>query len=500
MIGTNGDDVLYGTSGNDTLSGLGGRDLLHGGKGDDTIDGGSGEDFAFFDFSDRTQSVVLINGAVAGVTYGATVGGVAAGSVKDVEHLSVTGGTGDDRIGGVYPGTGTGTVEVYLDGGPGYDIAVIDLSAYTGMWVGGGVSARFGGNNWVSNGSSGVIHLLNIEALDYTGNARQGIYGGPGNDILRGLDDDDTFFGMEGDDTLYGGVGNDILYGNTGNNIIDGGPGRDAGRAEFGERTGDVVFVNGAVPGETYTATVGGAWAGSVKDVEILIVFGGKGNDRIGGDYSALQPGDHASLDGGDGYDVAVIDLSAYAGSVSEGLAGRFGGHDWVNFTSGVQLSLSFSIEALEFTGNAWGGLYGGTGADILTGLAGDDVFYGVEGDDLIQGGGGRDTMSGGSGADVFVFAARTDSSVAAPDLITDFARGEDLIDLSAIDANTAVAGNQAFHLGATVGHAGDIVVTYDAVNARTVVSLYVNADAAVDSVIWLTGNLSAMTASDFVL
>ena len=42
--------------------------------------------------------------------------------------------------------------------------------------------------------------------------------------------------------------------------------------------------------------------------------------------------------------------------------------------------------------------------------------------------------------------------------------------------------------------------MTYDAVNNRTVVGLYVNADATVDSVIWLTGNLSSLTAADFIL
>jgi hypothetical protein len=89
---------------------------------------------------------------------------------------------------------------------------------------------------------------------------------------------------------------------------------------------------------------------------------------------------------------------------------------------------------------------------------------------------------------------------VAAPDLITDFAAG-DRIDLHLIDADTATAGDQAFHLGATVGHTGDIVVgAYDIVNDRTAVSLYVNADATVDALMWLTGDHSGLVSGDFTL
>ncbi|HLC09464.1 MAG TPA: RTX toxin, partial [Methyloceanibacter sp.] len=51
-------------------------------------------------------------------------------------------------------------------------------------------------------------------------------------------------------------------------------------------------------------------------------------------------------------------------------------------------------------------------------------------------------------GADSFVFSVKAESvKGAARDLILDFSQADgDLIDLSAIDANSSKAGNQAFH------------------------------------------------------
>ena len=90
---------------------------------------------------------------------------------------------------------------------------------------------------------------------------------------------------------------------------------------------------------------------------------------------------------------------------------------------------------------------------------------------------------------------------MSAPDTITDFLTSDaDRIDLSGIDADTALAGNQAFHLGGGGGHAGDIVVTYDSVHSRTVLQLYVDNNASVDSTIWMTGNHATITATDFIL
>ena len=80
----------------------------------------------------------------------------------------------------------------------------------------------------------------------------------------------------------------------------------------------------------------------------------------------------------------------------------------------------------------------------ILFGGANGDTLIGGAGTDLIVGGGGSDELTGGAGADVFRFDAATDSE-GDGDIIHDFEVGLDLIDLSRIDANETVAGDQAF-------------------------------------------------------
>ena len=57
----------------------------------------------------------------------------------------------------------------------------------------------------------------------------------------------------------------------------------------------------------------------------------------------------------------------------------------------------------------------------------------GGEGDDWLSGGIGTDTLTGGAGADTFVYFAGHGS-----DTITDFADGEDKIDLSALESSIA--------------------------------------------------------------
>ncbi len=89
---------------------------------------------------------------------------------------------------------------------------------------------------------------------------------------------------------------------------------------------------------------------------------------------------------------------------------------------------------------------------------------------------------------------------MATPDTITDFVSGVDKIDLKAIDANTVVAGDQAFQLRPAVNDGyQDLVYHYDAVHNRTVIDLYVNGDGTPDAEIWLTGNI-ALQKGDFIL
>jgi serralysin len=75
-------------------------------------------------------------------------------------------------------------------------------------------------------------------------------------------------------------------------------------------------------------------------------------------------------------------------------------------------------------------------------------MLYGDAGNDRIDGGAAQDKLTGGAGADVFVFTLASDTERHKSDKILDFETRVDKIDLTAIDADTTVAGNQAFVYG----------------------------------------------------
>ncbi len=109
----------------------------------------------------------------------------------------------------------------------------------------------------------------------------------------------------------------------------------------------------------------------------------------------------------------------------------------------------------------------------------------------------------GGSGADRFRFVALSDSTAAVDgrDTITDFrAVSGDRIDLWVIDANRALAGNQAFTFVGTKafsGGAGEL--RYERTGKDVVVFADTNRDKAADFSLKLTGT-TALATSDFML
>lgn len=73
--------------------------------------------------------------------------------------------------------------------------------------------------------------------------------------------------------------------------------------------------------------------------------------------------------------------------------------------------------------------LYGGTAHDLLIGGRGADLLKGQAGNDTLVSGRGSDTLGGGDGNDHFVIL-----KARGHDLIRDFKRGEDVLDLTAHD------------------------------------------------------------------
>lgn len=146
--------------------------------------------------------------------------------------------------------------------------------------------------------------------------------------------------------------------------------------------------------------------------------------------------------------------------------------------------------------------LYGGGGNDLLEGGGGKDRIIGNRGHDTIIGGAGKDEMSGGEGADTFVFADPSESgpSKRARDVITDFRKGNDRIDLSAIDANPATPTDDEFRfLGqdSFTGHAGEI--RYSKGSLRSMISIDIDGDRTADMRIELSGT-HKLDHWDFIL
>ncbi|NBU28852.1 MAG: protease, partial [Caulobacteraceae bacterium] len=94
-----------------------------------------------------------------------------------------------------------------------------------------------------------------------------------------------------------------------------------------------------------------------------------------------------------------------------------------------------------------------------------------------------------------FVYTATADSSLAASDLILDFALG-DRIDLSMIDANINAAGDQGFVQAASLGGiAGQFVLSYSAGTGQTQLQADTDGDGVADFQVMFAGDVTGMTA-----
>ena len=159
---------------------------------------------------------------------------------------------------------------------------------------------------------------------------------------------------------------------------------------------------------------------------------------------------------GGTGDDLYFVDLSGDI--VAELLAE---GTDTVS--SGISYTLGDNVENLILTGSAEDGT-GNALDNIIQGDALGNALDGAGGNDRLIGGDGVDLMTGGAGADVFVGEINADkvemkTGEISLDLILDFEKGVDKIDLTGIDAKAGVAGDQAFNFvnNASGNNEGDL-------------------------------------------
>ncbi|MDB5472649.1 MAG: Hemolysin-type calcium-binding region [Caulobacter sp.] len=499
LIGLDGNDAINAGAGNDILDGGAGDDNLSGGLGADLMRGGLGNDIYAIDnagdVADETGGggVDLVNSALtwtlaAGLENLTLTGKTATqdGAGNDLGNVltgnayinTLTGLAGNDTLLGLagedvlIGGDGDDLLDGGLGadamlGGLGNDTYIIDnVDDFAVEIGGGGVDTIQSKISWTMG--------LGIENLVFTVTGAVDGVGNAVNNLITGNLSNNKLSGMAGDDQLIGAAGNDTLDGGDGADILDGGAGID--------------ILTGGAGTDTLT--------------------GGDGNDSLDGGTGA----DH--LDGGLGNDTYGVDnlLDVIVDA---------GGVDTVN--ASVDFALAADLENLTLTGagdipgtrNALansvignGGsnvLHGGAGIDTVSGMAGHDTLYGDAGIDTLLGGDGNDRLiggfdadklTGGLGADAFVFIADDVrlsglGGLADRDAIYDltFAEG-DILDLSRIDANTLLDGDQAFSFAAKFTKvAGQATLKF--ASGITTLELDSDGDGKADLRIALTGDHS---------
>jgi len=193
---------------------------------------------------------------------------------------------------------------------------------------------------------------------------------------------------------------------------------------------------------------------------------------------------------GGNGNDTYHVDD---ASDVVTELAA--GGSDTVIASVGYILPTASQIEFLQAAP--------GSPGLALTGNALANTITGSDGNDTLAGKGGPDVLTGGLGADTFAYFASSESTVAVAgrDTIMDFDPTEgDLIDLSALDANTIAGGNQAFSFIGTTAFSGTPgELRYAAAATYTLVYGDTSGDGVAEFGLRLEGSL-ALGSGAFIL
>lgn len=207
-------------------------------------------------------------------------------------------------------------------------------------------------------------------------------------------------------------------------------------------------------------------------------------------------------MSGGEGNDRYYVDTKADLVIEAAG-----GGVDQVFARVDYRLAEGMEVEQLRarsdaglgLGGNSFGNVViGGAGSDRLDGAGGADELRGWAGDDVLDGGAGADKLLGGAGADRFVFASAAEAN---RDRVGDFSRAEgDRLDLSAIDADIGLPGDQSFSFigdGAFTREAGQLRAVL--INGRCQVQGDLNGDGKADFGIVVLAD-APLAGTDFLL
>lgn len=519
--------TLYGLAGNDTLDGSNiVVDTLVGGVGNDIYYIGNSDDEVIELFGEGNDTVhsIRANVSIAG-TYVENI------RLDGIRHIN---GTGNELDNSLYGNEGNNVLigaggSDYIEGGKGNDI----LYGGTGsnILIGGlgddtyHVSSRTDtlierAGEGYDRVSASVDHVLqaNFEELTLFGTAN-----------LKGVGNSEAnrLTGNSGDNALYGGGGDDILTGGAGSNLLVGGTGNDT---YYVTSATDTLYEAAGEGFDRVVSTVDHALQSNFEYLKLIGAANIKGvgnaqaNQIIGndGDNALYGGAGNDILKGGAGSNLLVGgtgDDDYYVTSATDRLVEARGeGYDRVFST--VDHVLQGSFEDLTLTGTANVNGWGNSLDNVIQGNGGNNRLYGGDGADRIRDGLGSDVVQGGRGADLYLMAGAGDGSdrfvfnsveEADGDRFGDVSTGEgyfrsgqgDIIDLSAIDASTLSAGNDAFIFRGYAdfsGQAGELILKSDGPTSPSYSIMGdVDGDGVADFTITIAGT-GSLTAGDFIL
>ncbi|WJN59968.1 hypothetical protein OH686_14530 [Pseudomonas sp. SO81] len=404
LTGSSYNDSLTGDAADNTLSGGAGDDILNGRAGADKLIGGDGSDIYYVDNASdlvsETNASLSTGGSdtvysyLSKYTLGANIenGRIVAGG-----NASLTGNSLNNIL---YAGAGSNV----LNGGTGSD-------SVSYLYASSAVTVTLASSAAQATGGSGSDTLIAIESL-------------------IGSNYNDKLTGNSASNRLSGGLGNDVLNGGAGSDKMIGGEGSDT---YYVDNAGDVVSETNADASTGGTDTVYSYLTSYSLGTNIengRILAAGSANLSGNNLNNVLVAGiGNNILNGSDGTDTVSYTHASSAVTVS------------LNSTS-AQATKGSGSDTLISIENLAGSQYN----DSLTGNAASNTLNGGAGNDRLIGGAGKDLLIGGAGNDTFVINALSDSGLTSDnwDVIKDFMSG-DKIDLSRLDADTTVDGNNVF-------------------------------------------------------
>jgi len=435
---TLGGSLIFGQADNDTLISVGPNDTLYGGENEDSIRSQRTPALLFGDAGNDTIVAEARASMYGGLGEDLIQGTVEANLIFGNEGADTLLG-GSQRRDSLYGGKGNDSIGFFIAGG-GNNL---------GLPLTGGFAGNEG-NNYL-RGDLGNDLVVGI-------NVRDSLFGGKGNDTLRGVASSSYLSGDDDDDilvinnttqtnsfgttvltigiertSLIGGAGNDSLFGpigefGGGRNFFDGGDGNDTIRVFATNDTaqggaGDDFIVSGTV--SAFSSVGASSFFPGFAGRNLL--DGGVGNDTIVAAFST------DTMIGGEGNDsLSGVFTQASGADGNDTLNASFGG------TNVGLITLDGGLGNDLLLGNTSAGV-----TNFMNGGEGNDrIVFGRTGDRLIGIVGGNDTISYATGV--------TFTGVTAPTVITDTLGSNFITGGNGNDSITTGAGDDILFGGPT--------------------------------------------------